>query len=54
MIRGKKLRALAVVGDKAVELDGYGTIEPLTKTLPSFKAPRTTSASSFRRACLPK
>ena len=39
MIRGKKLRALAVVGDKAVELDGYGTIEPLTKTLPSFKAP---------------
>ena len=39
MIRGKKLRALAVVGDKAVELDGYGTIEPLTKTLPNFKAP---------------
>ena len=39
MIRGKKLRALAVVGDKPVELDGYGTIEPLTKTLPSFKAP---------------
>jgi len=39
MIRGKKLRALAVVGDKAIELDGYGTIEPLTKTLPNFKAP---------------
>ena len=39
MIRGKRLRALAVVGDRAVELDGYGTIEPLTKTLPSFKAP---------------
>jgi tripartite-type tricarboxylate transporter receptor subunit TctC len=39
MIRGKKLRALAVVGDKPVELDGYGTIEPLTKTLPNFKAP---------------
>ena len=39
MIRGKKLRALAVVGDKAVELDGYGTIEPLTRTLPNFKAP---------------
>ena len=29
MIRGKKLRALAVVGDKPVELDGYGVIEPL-------------------------
>jgi tripartite-type tricarboxylate transporter receptor subunit TctC len=39
MIRGKKLRALAVIGDKPVELDGYGTIEPLTKTLPDFKAP---------------
>jgi tripartite-type tricarboxylate transporter receptor subunit TctC len=39
MIRGKKLRALAVIGDKPVELDGYGTIEPLTKTMPSFKAP---------------
>ena len=39
MIRGKKLRALAVIGDKAIELDGYGTIEPLTRTIPSFKAP---------------
>jgi tripartite-type tricarboxylate transporter receptor subunit TctC len=39
MIRGKRLRPLAVVGDRAVELDGYGTIEPLTKTLPTFKAP---------------
>jgi tripartite-type tricarboxylate transporter receptor subunit TctC len=39
MIRGKKLRALAVIGDKPVEIDGYGVIEPLTKTLPGFKAP---------------
>ncbi|MFO1322917.1 MAG: tripartite tricarboxylate transporter substrate binding protein [Burkholderiales bacterium] len=39
MIRGKKLRALAVVGDRPVELDGYGVIEPLTRTLPNFKAP---------------
>jgi tripartite-type tricarboxylate transporter receptor subunit TctC len=39
MIRGKKLRPLAVIGDKPVDLDGYGTIEPLTKTLPNFKAP---------------
>ncbi len=39
MIRGKKLRALAVIGDKPIELDGYGTIEPLTKTLANFKAP---------------
>ena len=39
MIRGKRLRALAVIGDKSVDLDGYGTIEPLTKFVPNFKAP---------------
>ena len=39
MIRGKRLRPLAVVGDKPVELDGYGTIEPLTKSMPGFKEP---------------
>ena len=39
MIRGKRLRPLAVVGDKPLELDGYGTIEPITKSLPQFKEP---------------
>jgi tripartite-type tricarboxylate transporter receptor subunit TctC len=39
MIRGKKLRPLAVVGDKPVELDGYGVIDPLTKSVPGFKSP---------------
>ena len=39
MIRGKRLRPLAVVGDRPLELDGYGTIEPLTKSLPQFKEP---------------
>ena len=39
MIRAKRLRPLAVVGDRPVELDGYGTIEPLTKWLPQFKEP---------------
>jgi tripartite-type tricarboxylate transporter receptor subunit TctC len=39
MIRGKKLRPLAVVGDKPIEIDGYGTIEPLTKTISTFKDP---------------
>jgi hypothetical protein len=28
-----------VVGDRALEIDGYGTIEPLTKSLPNFKEP---------------
>ena len=39
MLRGKKLRALAVIGDKPIELDGYGTIEPITKTLSNLVAP---------------
>ena len=39
MIRGKRLRPLAAVSDKALELEGYGTIEPLSKTLPGFTAP---------------
>jgi tripartite-type tricarboxylate transporter receptor subunit TctC len=39
MIRGKRLRPLAVVSDKALELEGYGTIPPLSQTLPGFTAP---------------
>ena len=39
MILGKRLRPLAVIGDKAVEIQGFGTIEPLSKTLPSLKSP---------------
>jgi tripartite-type tricarboxylate transporter receptor subunit TctC len=39
MIRGKRLRPLAAVSDKALELEGYGTIPPLAQTLPGFTAP---------------
>jgi tripartite-type tricarboxylate transporter receptor subunit TctC len=39
MIRGKRLRPLAVVGDKPIDVDGYGAIEPLTKTISNFKDP---------------
>ena len=39
MIRGKRLRPLATVSDKALELDGFGTIPPLSQTLPGFTAP---------------
>ena len=39
MIRGKRLRPLATVSDKALELEGYGTIPPLAATLPGFTAP---------------
>jgi tripartite-type tricarboxylate transporter receptor subunit TctC len=39
MIRGKRLKPLATVSDKALELEGYGTIPPLAQTLPGFTAP---------------
>jgi len=39
MIRGKRLKPLATVSDKALELEGFGTIPPLAETLPGFTAP---------------
>jgi tripartite-type tricarboxylate transporter receptor subunit TctC len=39
MIRGKRLRPLASVSDRALELEGFGTIPPLSQTLPGFTAP---------------
>lgn len=37
MIRGKRLRALAVLADKPLEVEGMAAIEPITKTIPSFR-----------------
>jgi tripartite-type tricarboxylate transporter receptor subunit TctC len=39
MIRGKRLHPLATIGDKPLTIDGYGTIPPLSDTLPGFTAP---------------
>jgi len=39
MIRGKRIRPLATVSDQALELEGFGVIEPISKTLPGFKMP---------------
>src|SRR3954470_16322188 len=39
MIRGKRIRPLAVVGDKALEIEGFGSIPPLSQTLAGFKDP---------------
>ena len=39
MIRGKRIRPLATVSDRPLELEGFGVIEPISKTLPGFKAP---------------
>jgi tripartite-type tricarboxylate transporter receptor subunit TctC len=33
MIRGKRLRPLAAVADKPLEIEGYGSIEPITRTV---------------------
>lgn len=37
MLRAGKLRALAVLSSEPLELDGYGTIPPITDWLPDFK-----------------
>jgi tripartite-type tricarboxylate transporter receptor subunit TctC len=37
MIRGKRLRPLAVLAAQPLTVDGAGTIEPVTKTLPNFR-----------------
>jgi tripartite-type tricarboxylate transporter receptor subunit TctC len=37
MIRGKRLRPLAVLSDKPLELEGFGTIEPITASVTGFK-----------------
>ncbi len=39
MIRGKRLRPLAVVGDKPIEIEGFGVIAPLSDVVPGFKVP---------------
>ena len=38
MIRAKKLRPLAVLSDQPLELEGYGTVPPITKWVPDLKA----------------
>jgi tripartite-type tricarboxylate transporter receptor subunit TctC len=39
MIRAKRIRPLATVSDRPLELEGHGIIEPLSKTIPGFKVP---------------
>lgn len=37
MIRAKRLNALAVLSDKPLELEGYGTIPPITASIAGYK-----------------
>lgn len=39
MIKGNRVRPLAVLADAPLEIDGYGTIPPITDTYPDFDAP---------------
>lgn len=39
MIRAKKIRPLAVVGDKSLEIEGFGTVPPMSQFIPGFKEP---------------
>ncbi len=39
MIRAKRLRPLASVGDKPIVIEGFGTIQPVTQAIPNFSAP---------------
>ena len=39
MIRGKRIRPLATVSDRPLELEGFGTIPPISAVIPGFKAP---------------
>ena len=39
MIRAKKIRPLAVVGDKSLDVEGFGTVPPLSNTIAGFKDP---------------
>ena len=51
MIKGKRLRPLAVVGDQPLTIEGVGTIPPITQFVKDFpKVDHRRSASSFRRA----
>lgn len=36
MLKGKRLRALAVVGEQALTIEGVGTIPPITQFVPNF------------------
>jgi tripartite-type tricarboxylate transporter receptor subunit TctC len=39
MIRAKRIRPLAAVADKPLEIEGYGRIEPITTTVRDIKVP---------------
>jgi tripartite-type tricarboxylate transporter receptor subunit TctC len=39
MLRGKRLRPLAALSEKPLELTGVGTIPPVTQTIAELKAP---------------
>lgn len=53
MIKGKRLRPLAVVADQALTIEGFGTIPPITQFKTSRASPPAL-ASSYPKACRPR
>src|SRR5690606_17341485 len=49
MVRGNRLRPLAVIGTEPLELEGYGTIPPITDWLPELEV-----ATNYFGIWLPK
>lgn len=39
MIRGRRIRPLATVSDQPLEIEGFGTIAPISNVVPGFKSP---------------
>ncbi len=54
MIRGGRLRPLAVLGAEPLELAGHGTIPSVTDRVPESRSRPTTSASGRPRTCRPR
>ncbi len=53
MIRGKRLRPLAVLSDRALELEGFGAIAPITSMISGYK-PDANYFGIFVRKDVPK
>ncbi len=55
MIRAKRIRPLAVVGDKPLEIEGFGTVPPLSQFIAGLQGPdQLLRHLRAARACRPR
>ena len=50
-LRAGRLRALAVLGNKPLEVKNYGIIQPITNWIPEFETAPTYFEFLFIKAC---